>query len=601
MNRPKKQVARTFFFSITFMILAIQGLALSRITQERQEAFAAGSRPLGFDPNQIRNIGGEFFDDKPEQSYAGLALPTNYNQLTLPLWEPIFYQPDVSRFKASIEHLASEIGSRAYGSDANEAAQAWLIDQFQAVGGNQLTVSRYGDHRNIWATLPGQGDETQNFLLVGAHLDTLVDPFLGRSPGANDGGSGIALLLEVARILSTRNLPAAIYFVAFNCHFPASYSAAFSGAQEVAAAVRTSSMTYLTGFDAVRLLYTPSHPRFAVLHTSSDQSSYEYAAATVVANMSQQYGSDTVVVTSALNAPIESDIELLPKGSMLSQYQYYDPYSNSDNDVPENYADEYYENAMEIVGAVASTLTYLSFMNSSLDYDSDGLSDRDEIALGTYPNSVDTDGDGLSDREEVRVHLTDPTSLDTDGDGLFDGEEVLTYQTDPLNPDTDDDGLDDHTELRWLGTSPLTNDTDVDGLSDFEETDGIFMGIGYPGADSDGYVITLPTNADTDADDLGDWEELFEARTNPRDRDTDDDGYTDGEEVSGGSNPLDSNETPPDTRSEDPADTTDSPGFEGWMVFLPFTIFFLLRLSRNSKLRNSRHSSPWIKKRRMIR
>lgn len=599
MTLKKKQAARVIFFSITLIILATQSFAKSVAAQE-EELFATDSEFSVSDSVQIRIDQLKFLDDKDWLSFAGLAFPTSYNQLTIPLWETLFYRPDVNRFKSYIEHLALEIGPRDFGSDANEEAQAWLIEQFQAVGGNQLTVSRYGNHSNIWATLPGQGSETQNVLLVGAHLDSLVMPLFGRSPGANDGGSGIALLLEVARILSYRNLPAMIYFIAFNCHYPAGKYGAFSGAQEVAAAVKASNMTYLTGFDAMRLLYTPSHPRFAVLHTSSGQNSYEYAAATVVANMSQLYGSDTVVVTSALNAPIESDIEFFPRGSMVVQYQYYDPYSNSNNDLPKNYADEYYENAMEIVGAVTSALTYLSFMNSSLDYDGDGLSDRDEIALGTDPSAVDTDNDGLSDREEVRSLLTDPTSRDTDGDGLFDGDEVLIYGTDPLNPDTDDDGLDDHTELRWLGTSPLTNDTDIDGLSDFEETNGVFMGIGYPGADSAGYVITLPTKADTDADDLGDWEELFIARTNPRDRDTDDDGYTDGEEVFGGSNPLDSNDTPPKTRSKDKADTEDSPGFEAWIIFLPFTIFFLLRLSRHSQTANSRHRSQGTKLRRLF-
>jgi hypothetical protein len=538
------------------------------------------------------------FDSTP-RSVTGFELSSNRslpNPLTTPLWETLFSQPDAGRFKSYIEHLANEIGPRAFNSDANKAAQDWLIEQFQAIGGNELTVSRYGEYQNIWATLPGQGSETQNILIVGAHIDTLVSPLCCRSPGANDDASGIALLLEAARILRSRNLPATIYFVAFNSHYPASGSNAFAGAREVEAAVRASNLTLLMGINAVRLLYTPSHPWFSVFHSTRGFDSYEHAAVNFLANMSRLYGSDSVQLINALGLRIESDIHLFSRGFLVRQSGY-DPYSFTDYDLPENYDDEYYRNAMEIVGAVTGTLTYLSFMNSSLDYDGDGLSDREEIALGTYPNSLDTDGDRLGDEEEVRSLGTDPTSLDTDGDGLFDGDEVLIHRTDPLNPDTDDDGLDDHTELRWLGTSPLTNDTDRDGLSDFEETDGVFMGVGYPGADSDGYIITLPTKADTDADGLGDWEELFSARTNPRDRDTDDDGYTDGEEVSGGSNPLDSNDTPPDTRSEAPADTKDSPGFETWIFFFPFTIFFLLRLTRHYQKTKSRHRSqgtkPW--------
>ncbi|HEX6286866.1 MAG TPA: hypothetical protein VFZ80_05230, partial [Acidimicrobiia bacterium] len=58
------------------------------------------------------------------------------------------------------------------------------------------------------------------------------------------------------------------------------------------------------------------------------------------------------------------------------------------------------------------------------DSDDDGLTDGEEIAIGTDPFDPDTDGDGLSDGDEVNVHGTDPLNPDTDGDGLSDGDEV---------------------------------------------------------------------------------------------------------------------------------------------------------------------------------
>ncbi len=79
---------------------------------------------------------------------------------------------------------------------------------------------------------------------------------------------------------------------------------------------------------------------------------------------------------------------------------------------------------------------------SSLDSDGDGLTDQEELELGTNPFERDTDGDGLSDFDEVRKYGTDPTNRDTDGDGLLDGEEI-SRGTDPLNPDTDGDGIRD--------------------------------------------------------------------------------------------------------------------------------------------------------------
>ncbi len=59
-----------------------------------------------------------------------------------------------------------------------------------------------------------------------------------------------------------------------------------------------------------------------------------------------------------------------------------------------------------------------------VDTDGDGLTDADEAALGTNPQSADTDNDGLSDRDEVKIYGTDPKNPDTDGDGYLDGAEV---------------------------------------------------------------------------------------------------------------------------------------------------------------------------------
>jgi hypothetical protein len=61
---------------------------------------------------------------------------------------------------------------------------------------------------------------------------------------------------------------------------------------------------------------------------------------------------------------------------------------------------------------------------STKDTDQDGLTDREEVEIGTNANSTDTDGDGLFDREEAQVYKTDPLNPDTDGDTYSDGAEV---------------------------------------------------------------------------------------------------------------------------------------------------------------------------------
>lgn len=100
-----------------------------------------------------------------------------------------------------------------------------------------------------------------------------------------------------------------------------------------------------------------------------------------------------------------------------------------------------------------------------LDCDGDGLSDREEVILGTNPCDPDSDGDGIGDGEEVNEHKTDPTVpgepgaiicgqvfFDPDGDGdLADGdplESAVVYL------DSDYDGELDPEE-RWVTTDEL--------------------------------------------------------------------------------------------------------------------------------------------------
>ncbi|MFW0862140.1 MAG: hypothetical protein ACKKL6_00985 [Candidatus Komeilibacteria bacterium] len=60
---------------------------------------------------------------------------------------------------------------------------------------------------------------------------------------------------------------------------------------------------------------------------------------------------------------------------------------------------------------------------------------------------VDDDGDGITNEQELAIG-TDPFNPDSDNDGLFDKEEVVTYGTDPLNEDSDGDGYLDGAEVK---------------------------------------------------------------------------------------------------------------------------------------------------------
>jgi hypothetical protein len=87
--------------------------------------------------------------------------------------------------------------------------------------------------------------------------------------------------------------------------------------------------------------------------------------------------------------------------------------------------------------------------------DTFGLASAQVVSVVTLP---DLDGDGIPDRDDA----------DRDGDGLTQDQE-LALGTDPVNPDSDGDGLTDGAEVNGtagLVTNPLVADTSGDGIPD---------------------------------------------------------------------------------------------------------------------------------------
>ncbi|BFP40075.1 hypothetical protein FGF1_09200 [Flavobacteriaceae bacterium GF1] len=137
---------------------------------------------------------------------------------------------------------------------------------------------------------------------------------------------------------------------------------------------------------------------------------------------------------------------------------------NPDNTVdfsglPEgNYGFVYTTNGAQAPCTNQSVEVTVSVIDCLLDADFDGLDDDEEIALGTDPNNPDTDGDGIEDGQEVNVDATDPLddcdsvggtplgTSDCDMDGLTNAEEI-DLGTDPFDADSDDDGLTDGEEV----------------------------------------------------------------------------------------------------------------------------------------------------------
>ncbi len=172
------------------------------------------------------------------------------------------------------------------------------------------------------------------------------------------------------------------------------------------------------------------------------------------------------------------------------------------------------------------------------DVDGDGIPNDVEIG-GDPDNPVDTDGDGVPDFYD----------WDSDGDGIpdwiegaddADGDGIPNYQ----DTDSDGDGVPDSDE-GWddLDGDGIPNfldeDSDGDGIPDGDDDD--YDGDGIPNTDegdgdSDGDGIPDWADPDSDNDGIPDGEETDTDPTNP---DTDGDGWTDLQEQTCGSDPLD--------------------------------------------------------------
>lgn len=121
------------------------------------------------------------------------------------------------------------MGTRNYGSEGYFKLREYIKKELRSLGITPKTHSfrsKYFPKRqgeNIYAVLKGENPKLK-IIVLGGHYDTRsiaekeISPMLKRKPimGANDGGSSVAVLLELARVLSKRKLERSIMFVFFD-------------------------------------------------------------------------------------------------------------------------------------------------------------------------------------------------------------------------------------------------------------------------------------------------------------------------------------------------------------------------------------------------
>ncbi|HYE98974.1 MAG TPA: M20/M25/M40 family metallo-hydrolase [Planctomycetota bacterium] len=117
------------------------------------------------------------------------------------------------RLHRHVDRLAGLIGPRHHGRpQALEAAVRLIETEFSAAGyrvERETYVAGGREVSNLVAELKGEGP---GVVVAGAHYDTVPS-----TPGADDNASGVAVLLEVARLLRDHRPGCTLRFVAFAC------------------------------------------------------------------------------------------------------------------------------------------------------------------------------------------------------------------------------------------------------------------------------------------------------------------------------------------------------------------------------------------------
>lgn len=134
---------------------------------------------------------------------------------------------DGERMQARIVHQV-EAGPRIPGTPGHAAIARWIGDELARLGGQverqSFADSSLGRRLELTNLIGRFGPQTERRIVLCAHWDSR--PFADRDPdparrsepvpGANDGGSGVAVLLEIAELMQREPPPVGVDLVFFD-------------------------------------------------------------------------------------------------------------------------------------------------------------------------------------------------------------------------------------------------------------------------------------------------------------------------------------------------------------------------------------------------
>jgi hypothetical protein len=177
---------------------------------------------------------------------------------TDPALRDLIRQIDPNRIQATITKLVS-FGTRHTASSQTDpnrgigAATQWVTDQMNSFAANsngRMTVQQQTFVQPVSSNIPVpttitnviatiQGTATpQRFYVITGHLDSRVSDvlnFTDDAPGADDDGSGVAVVLELARVFATHQFPGTLVLATVAGEEQGLYGSAHMAAQMAAA------------------------------------------------------------------------------------------------------------------------------------------------------------------------------------------------------------------------------------------------------------------------------------------------------------------------------------------------------------------------------
>jgi len=555
----KKYVSMTIIF-LTLLVSSI-GIAQSpsqidQISEVTQSILSAGELP---ERVYGRDLSFKIWSDVSESSYRNYVRRVTENG---------------SRWIIAPWHF----------SEQNEEAREYISEELSSVSHGRIDVEIIGEYQSIVGRLPGYFQIDAPAIMIGGHYDSVPD-----APGANDDGTGIAAMLEIARVMSQYEWPLDIYFGAWNAE-----EIGLRGSGEVASEFRNRGIDILVYYN-VDMLLVPDEDDKTVLMVYPD---YYYQIgqywADLTVQMSNTYGNgiiEPVVSTDFAPWPRSDHMSFITRGFSSSLFAaesggINDVWYHQSTDVWNNPAYDY-AIASEAVKSIGAAIAFIQSRAYQKPFSGDTSftlqpdHEKNIYVTITKDTSINVASRWWSGGATFSIY--DPQGI-LIGKIIFDNaspwESSIVLNTTVVdqgvyrisvynhlgtttgyevswsyNSDVDNNGISDSEEF-WFDTALFSSDQDSDTLSDAYE---MIIGTNWQSTDSDldqlpdsweieyGLDPLDPSDAlhDEDGDSLTNLEE-FEYGSNPILVDSDYDKLPDNWEIENGLNPV------RDDASEDP-------------------------------------------------